>query len=516
MKRAIVATLALLMFTCVLPMAQGQESASKEPSPTVVKEQDQSSQDQLSQDVAKLQAQLEQLMAQQQELQKQLRTLSARRNQVGGQEQPVERRGPVPVARPRRERAPAELPVAPVPGAPPVAAPRSAREAPDREAQEQIREVQRQIQRAQDEAKQAMKEAAKAHAEHVPHAQNDQDWAKSMDAYSEQMEKWGQKMERWGQEFGRRQAAAVSGSLSDSEARERPPMPVMPPMPAMPAMPPMPPVPVAVPEIHVPPIEPPVPPPVPQRQENQEEVVSRTEHTVDLAPGRLLDVKNEMGSIAVRGSNEPGCKLTITVKGRAGTKEEAQALVDQVKPVIRLSQDGVSVAMTKPEKEVNREHANRVVTMELVVPRDAQLRLSQAFGDIRLTGLNGSVRAISNMGTIRASDVRGRVVLESNFGSIDFLAPKGFSAKVQAKSQMGSIQSDLPLEVVKPAGVSMGSRASGTVGSGEGDVSLTTNMGSIRIRSEEAGPRRAERSRSEARPRPEPRPRPQRQSQEEF
>ena len=30
MKRAIVATIAVLMFACVLPMAQGQESASNE------------------------------------------------------------------------------------------------------------------------------------------------------------------------------------------------------------------------------------------------------------------------------------------------------------------------------------------------------------------------------------------------------------------------------------------------------------------------------------------------------
>jgi len=388
------------------------------------------------------------------------------------------------------------------------------------------------------EAARAQQEAERAQAED----QRKQDWAQSMQAHGEQMkkwgqseqmrkwqedmDKWGQEMGRWGQEFGRQQAAAVGGS----EARAMPPMP---PMPAMPAMPPAPPaapmdvdvtVPaiphgmpgahvggggaprVALPHIDMPTIEPPVPPPVPQRQENQEEVVSRTEHTIDLTPGRLLEVKNEMGSIAVRGSNEPGCKLVVTVKGRADTKEEAQAIVDRVKPLIRPSQDGVYVAMTKPEKEVNQEHTNRVVTMELVVPRDAQLRLSQAFGDIRLANLSGSVRAVSNMGAIRASDVRGRVVLESNFGSIDFLVPKGFSAKVQAKSQMGSIQSDLPVEVVKSAGLSMGSRASGTIGSGEGDVSLTTNMGSIRIRSESSEPGRAERSRPAPQPRPEPRP----------
>ncbi|MCX5644337.1 MAG: hypothetical protein NTZ17_06590 [Phycisphaerae bacterium] len=86
MKRAVVATIAVLMFACVLPMAQGQDSASKEQAPTVVKEQDQQSQDQQSQDIAALQAQLEQLMAQQQELQNQLKALAEQAEREGRME----------------------------------------------------------------------------------------------------------------------------------------------------------------------------------------------------------------------------------------------------------------------------------------------------------------------------------------------------------------------------------------------------------------------------------------------
>ena len=79
------------------------------------------------------------------------------------------------------------------------------------------------------------------------------------------------------------------------------------------------------------------------------------------------------------------------------------------------------------------------------------------------------------------------------------------SAKVQAKANIGSIQSDLPLEVTKPRGVATGSSASGTIGEGQGELSLKTNVGSIQIRSQGAEPRRAGRSRPEPKPRPEPR-----------
>jgi hypothetical protein len=237
-----------------------------------------------------------------------------------------------------------------------------------------------------------------------------------------------------------------------------------------------------VPHIEMPAVEPPAPPAIPEMQEGQEEAVSRTEHKIDLAPGQLLEVKNEMGWIRVRGSAEPGCRLVATVKGRAETMAEAQRIVDRAKLVITPSQDRVQVTMTRPEEENQRELAHRVVTMELVVPRDARLQLNQAYGDIRLGNLDGSVNAVSNMGSIQASNVQGEVVLVSNFGAIDFVVPEDFSARVQAKSQMGAIRSDLPLEVAKSEGYSMGSKVSGTIGTGEGDVSLTTNMGSIRIR----------------------------------
>jgi hypothetical protein len=393
------------------------------------------------------------------------------------------------------------------------------------------------------EAERARQEGARARTEIRREIRRQPGWDTQMEAWGEPMEPrerspevqswqtdmdaWSKRMEQWGQELGRRMAAMAqpAGEAEAPAAALMPPMPAMPPMPPMPARPVRPrvetevdvrvqpapqPMPrphagggvphiavphIAPPHIEVPVVEPPAPPAVPEKQENQEEIVSRTEHTIDLTPGRVLDVKNEMGSIAVRGSDQPGCRLTITVKGRADTKEEAQAIVEQVKPVIQPSQDGVSVSMTKPEQGNQREHVNRVVTMELVVPRDAQLRLSQNFGNMQLADLNGSVRAVSNMGSIRTANVRGRVSLESNMGSIDYLAPRELSAKVQAKSQMGSIQSDLPLETEKSHGFSMGSKVSGTIGDGAGEVSLSTNMGSIRIRSQAPAPARIERSR---------------------
>ena len=88
MKRTIVATIAVLMFLCVLPMAQARESAPRvrhNAAVSVRTEGDhQQTGDQMSQDIAALQARLAQLKAQQQDLQKQLEALTGQSYQPQG------------------------------------------------------------------------------------------------------------------------------------------------------------------------------------------------------------------------------------------------------------------------------------------------------------------------------------------------------------------------------------------------------------------------------------------------
>jgi beta-lactamase regulating signal transducer with metallopeptidase domain len=84
MKRTIVATIAVLMFLCVLPMAQARESAPRDGArvrpnaavPVRTAGDNQQTQGQLSQEIATLQAKLAQLRVQQQDVQRQLAALT--------------------------------------------------------------------------------------------------------------------------------------------------------------------------------------------------------------------------------------------------------------------------------------------------------------------------------------------------------------------------------------------------------------------------------------------------------
>jgi hypothetical protein len=270
-----------------------------------------------------------------------------------------------------------------------------------------------------------------------------------------------------------------------------------------------------VPQPHIPVVSPPA---APERPDAREVAVSRLEQTVDLASGQLLEVANEIGSINIHGGDGPGGRVLATVKGKADTMEQAKQIAKQIELVVTPSDGKVRISLTKPESENKREGPGYEVALDVTVPRNVQLRVNQAVGNIRLASLRGSVEASTKVGSIEATDVAGRVVLNAEVGSIGFFAPKDFSAKVQAKAAMGSVQSDFPLEVVKPGGHVPGASASGTIGGGEGEISLKTNVGSIGIRSPNAEPRRAGRNPAAPRPRPVPRPepRPQNVPEREF
>jgi len=526
--------------------------------------------DELSRHLNTLQRQLNEMTNQQRDLQKQLRALSDERQRLAeprreGSRETIEGRGG---GAPRRERvevnenidvmvSPRELPDRP-------RLEREARESADRVKRERaMAETERALADAKRAAAEAQREQAQVQRQYGDRMKA---WGAEMKQWEqgEPMQQWRRQMERW-QEQMQEWAQSLSHQHTDAdgvspEAVEPPPAPPMPPMPAMPKVPgpgkkefklqfktkdptygdayrtyeetkenlgdiydeeivtinvP----PIEIPEIKVPPIkipriEVPVPPLPPEVSEDAGDLEEAVHHVgFNSVPGdRLLEVENHVGSITVRSGDAPEYVVRATIKGRAETQERAREIAEELTITDTGPQaEGVErIIVSKTQGLKDRE--NCVVIMEVIAPREARLRLRQEVGDIRLTGLRGTIEASDRVGSIRAVDVAGRVALNTDVGGIEFVAPMGLSANVQAKTNLGGIQSDLPLEFAKPEGIAMGHKASGTVGGGEGDISLKANMGSIHIRSRVVEPARTERSRPEPRPDPRPHPHPE----EEF
>jgi len=530
--------------------------------------------DQMFEDLASLQKHLEEMMNQQQNLQKQLKALAEERRQAGGQ-----REGRSPRAagggRPGRERPDEEIDITVSPRESPdqVRAPRDAQEPRD-----EVERARQEQERAIDATRRALTDAKRAAAEAgAVQARAQREYAGRMRAWaaeggqweqSEQMQQWRREMENWQKQMQKWAQDLVHGRMKaegeSPEAARPAPMPPMPKMPEMPGIPapmrhpapmregmntdpygdmryedskadlgdvygenmasvnmPRPEMPVVdPPHVEIPMIEPPVPPipPVPEvpaEAEGLEEAVQR--NGFGPIPGdRVLEISNHVGSITVRSGDEPEYVIRATVRGRAQTKKRAGEIASQVEITdTGLQNDGVErIIVGKPQGLKDRE--NCVVTVEVTAPRNARLKLRQEVGDIRLIGLRGSVEAFDRVGAIRGTDVTGRITLNVEVGGIDLAVPKDLSARIKAKAELGGIQSDLPLEFTKTHGLGMGSSASGTVGRGDNDISLTTKMGSIQIRSQSSEPAQIERDRPEPRPEPKPEPLPKPGRDREF
>ena len=532
--------------------------------------------DQSSQDLGLLQKHLDELTIQQKDLQKQLRALADERRLVAEgrrerQREPAVGRG----GGARRERADEDIDVTVSPRESPDRArpPRDAAELRDeagRELQERERTLD-ETRKALDEAKRAFGEARDVQVR-VQRQSADrakawgaelEQWQQSeqMQQWRREMEKWQRQVQEWAQNLVRKQLSVADASPDAAKPAPMPPMPRMPEMPKMPGLgkseirmryksadpasgdvkqmyedtnanfrdvfggdvpsvnAPRPEMPAIEPPLPPVPPMPPIPPEVPAKAEGLEEVVHR--NGFGRIPGdRVLDVSNHVGSITVRSGDKPEYIIRATIKGRAETQERAREITERLEITNTGAQgDGVErMIVSKPQDLKDRESC--VVEIEVTAPRNARLKLRQEVGDIRLIGLRGSVEAFARVGAIRAADVAGQVALNVEVGGIDLAVPQDLSAKVQAKAELGGIQSDLPLEFAKTDGLSMGHSASGTIGQGDDNISLSTKMGSIRIRSQASEPDRAERSRRE--PRPEPRsesrsePRPEPRPEGEF
>ncbi|MGE5294797.1 MAG: DUF4097 family beta strand repeat-containing protein [Solirubrobacterales bacterium] len=64
-------------------------------------------------------------------------------------------------------------------------------------------------------------------------------------------------------------------------------------------------------------------------------------------------------------------------------------------------------------------------------------------------------------------------------GSVNVVAPRDFAGRVEMSSTSGSVESDLPITVQGKVG---GKHLSGSVGSGNGSLTLRTTSGSVRVR----------------------------------
>lgn len=178
--------------------------------------------------------------------------------------------------------------------------------------------------------------------------------------------------------------------------------------------------------------------------------------------GAKLTLEADRGSVHVA-AGEDG-KITVVVKRDVRRASDAEAAEVLKQHAVSMTQEGNEVRVTAKTGKLARsswfgQQPNLEVRFEITVPKGAAVDLTTAAGSVEVSGLAGPVVATSSAGSlafrqlqgpvkgrtaagsIKASDCGAKLDLRSSAGSIDLVNFTG--PTVQAETAAGSISADL-------------------------------------------------------------------------
>ncbi len=226
---------------------------------------------------------------------------------------------------------------------------------------------------------------------------------------------------------------------------------------------------------------------------------SRNEElTAPLAGITALNVATNVGKIQLEAADVTEARIAAEIKVKADTEEEAQELAEQVRIVAEPRDQTLFLKAVKP---AGMRDSQLAVDFTITAPANLALDCATNVGEVRTTGFTQRIRAGTNVGAVDCAGLRGPADLHTNVGDIrveyasdapaalnvtagtdvgdiEFRGPPQISAHLAASTNVGAIDTSRPITITGTVGHSL--RAS--LGSGEGQVSLRTNVGAIRIR----------------------------------
>ena len=224
------------------------------------------------------------------------------------------------------------------------------------------------------------------------------------------------------------------------------------------------------------------------------------DRALDLKPGSRIEVDaSKFGGIRIKGWSQGRIQVTARIKTAAATREEAEALAEDVEVVIQKNGEGVEIYSDGPRI---RNETFWSVKFDVRVPVRSDLNLETGFGGISIEEVNGNLRFYAEFGSLDLEKISGRAVGETRFGSINVeldgrnwigerldvstqfgsikaYIPGDYSADLETGTSFGSMSVDFPITV---QGRLLGKQVRTQLGEGGAPVRLMTQFGGIDIR----------------------------------
>jgi DUF4097 and DUF4098 domain-containing protein YvlB len=229
--------------------------------------------------------------------------------------------------------------------------------------------------------------------------------------------------------------------------------------------------------------------------------LSCTVHETNLGASNTLDVESRNGGITVKGWAQNNILVRARLEAWAENDPEARLIASQ----IHIDTTAGRIRATGPEFDGSQswDRGRRwAVSFEIFAPWNTDVKLSSHNGGITLADLRGHLEFQSHNGGVRLTRVAGDVAGETHNGGIDVeLAgnswdgrqlevsthnggvtlglPASYSARVEARSSRGRVDSDFPITV---SGRVIERDLNFNIGSGGPLIKVSTNNGAIRLR----------------------------------
>jgi hypothetical protein len=240
---------------------------------------------------------------------------------------------------------------------------------------------------------------------------------------------------------------------------------------------------------------------------------------VPFTPGSQLVIRNEAGAVRIGSDEGTDCRITAKVYVHTPHKQEAREIGEQVQIAAEPNEGVVRITIRKPPMPQDNRFVS--VDLDILIPSQAHVDCETQFGEIRLTGIEGDVKAVTQFGAVVCEKTQGALELETQFGrivgreimsdhlvahtqfgSVDiacsescpeevtaevrtewgkvrFKAPPDYQGAYRLETDWGAVRSALP--ITGPTEISH-HRIVGTRGSGNGDLHLSSEHGSVRLR----------------------------------
>jgi predicted membrane protein len=212
-----------------------------------------------------------------------------------------------------------------------------------------------------------------------------------------------------------------------------------------------------------------------------------------LAPKQSIEIQNVKGNVRAEPASGDEVEVIAVKNGRDDPSQVAIQVSEH--------EGGVTLCAIYPSQDPDRPY--RCLPNKIGQGQKLNTNIDGGVASIQFEGAGGGeirlidvsvdfvVRVPKNVGFI-SSTVDGRVetkslacdvTAQSVLGDVVIVLPSAGDASVQAKSDLGGIESDWPL--ARKSGNDLGQSAQGVIGGGQYNLLLYTATGSIRLRREQ-------------------------------